>query len=212
MPEAAGDAAIYVKDDDVNQMANALCEVQKPDIRQSLIAAGLEQAQKFSWTKMAQIVSSTLIQTTLLPLNLREINFIIFPDWLLSEESISLALEQVIKVLASHPHSQRITLLIYINNIPLEDVQLLLSSVTMNLFMEEDLDLSEGLEISPVEKLGDLQWEALLPRIHGRIILEPEDQQVLTQIPVGNLLPYSLESLNDQTFTLELEGGESGRY
>jgi hypothetical protein len=202
MPEAAGDAAIYVKDDDVNQMANALCEVQKPDVRQSLIAAGLEQAQKFSWTKMAQIVSSTLIQTTLLPLNLREINFIIFPNWLLSEESISLALEQVIKVLASHPDSQRITLLINTNNTPVEDVEMLLSSIIMNILMEENLDLSEGLEISLVEKLGDIQWETLLPHIYGRIILELED---LAQVPVGNLPSYPLESLNQQIFMLQQE-------
>jgi|GEM_PF-2756032 len=121
-------------------------------------------------------------------------------------------IEQVIKVIANHPQSQRMTLLINTNNTPVEDVEMLISGIIMNILMEEDLDLSEGLEISLVQKLGDLRWEALLPRIHGRIILEPEDQQVLTQIPVGNLLPYSLENLNNQTFTLELEVEESGRY
>ncbi len=65
IPEVAGDAAIYVNDDDVDGLANALCEVQKPSIRNSLIAAGLAQAKKFSWSKMAQTVSSALIDTTL---------------------------------------------------------------------------------------------------------------------------------------------------
>ena len=55
--EVAGEAALYVKDDDVDGLANALCEVQKPKIRNSLIAAGLEQAKKFSWSKMAKTVS-----------------------------------------------------------------------------------------------------------------------------------------------------------
>ncbi|QLE54861.1 class I SAM-dependent methyltransferase [Nostoc sp. TCL26-01] len=61
IPEVAGEAAIYVKDDDVDGLANALCEVQKPSVRQSLITAGLAQAQKFSWSKMADIVSAALI-------------------------------------------------------------------------------------------------------------------------------------------------------
>jgi len=119
-----------------------------------------------------------------------------------SEESISLALEQVIKVLANHPQSQRMTLLINTNNTPVEDVEMLFSGIMMNILIEEDLDLSEGLEISLVEKLGDIQWEALLPRIYGRIILEPED---LAQVPVGNLPSYPMESLNQQIFTLQQE-------
>ncbi|MHC5720264.1 MAG: glycosyltransferase, partial [Nostoc sp.] len=94
IPEVAGDAAIYVQDDDVNALANALCEVQKPSIRHSLITAGLAQAKKFSWTKMAQTVSSALIDTTLLSLNLNEINLIIFPDWSQPEELIGLELQR----------------------------------------------------------------------------------------------------------------------
>ena len=45
IPEVAAEAAIYVNDEDVSGMVNALCEVQKPDVRNSLMAAGLEQAK-----------------------------------------------------------------------------------------------------------------------------------------------------------------------
>jgi glycosyltransferase involved in cell wall biosynthesis len=65
IPEVAGEAALYVKDDDVNELVNALCEVQKPEVRNSLIVAGIEQAKKFSWSKMAAIISSTLIDICL---------------------------------------------------------------------------------------------------------------------------------------------------
>jgi glycosyltransferase involved in cell wall biosynthesis len=75
IPEVAGEAALYVNDEDVEGLTDALCEVQKPKVRNSLIAAGLEQAKKFSWSKMAKTVSSALIDTaTLLRLNLKEIN------------------------------------------------------------------------------------------------------------------------------------------
>jgi glycosyltransferase involved in cell wall biosynthesis len=73
----AGEAALYVKDDDVNELVNALCEVQKPEVRNSLIAAGLEQAKKFSWSKMAATLSSALINATLLRLKLKDSNLIV---------------------------------------------------------------------------------------------------------------------------------------
>ncbi|KOP26062.1 glycosyl transferase family 1 [Hapalosiphon sp. MRB220] len=197
IPEVAGEAAIYINDDDVDGLANALCEVQKPRVRQSLIAAGLEQAKKFSWSKMAEIVSSALIDATLLSLNLKKTNLIIFPDWLQSEELIGLELAQIIKTLATHPDSRNITLLIDTNNIATEDAELFLSSVTMNLLMEEDLDITDGLEVSLLGNLADIQWKVLLPRIHGRIILENENQQALMQAKADTLTSYELASFSE---------------
>ncbi|MBC6471505.1 MAG: glycosyltransferase [Hormoscilla sp. GM102CHS1] len=69
IPEVAGEAVIYVHDEDVDGLVNALCEVQKPGVRNSSIAAGLEQAKKFSWSTMAEKVSSALMDATLLGLN-----------------------------------------------------------------------------------------------------------------------------------------------
>ena len=63
LPEVAGKAALYVGENDVNGMKEALLNVQKTDIRQSLIQAGLAQSKQFSWSKMATIVSSVLLQT-----------------------------------------------------------------------------------------------------------------------------------------------------
>jgi glycosyltransferase involved in cell wall biosynthesis/predicted O-methyltransferase YrrM len=194
LPEVAGKAALYVQDDDVEEMTNALCEVQKPSVRNSLIAAGLEQAKKFSWSNMAKVVSSTLINTTLLSLNLREINLIVFPDWSQPEELLGLELQRIISAIATHPDSEKITLLIDTNGISSEDAELLLSGVTMNLLMEEDLDISEGLEISLVSNLADIQWKALLSRLTARIILESENQQALAQVKAQNLSSYNLDS------------------
>jgi predicted O-linked N-acetylglucosamine transferase (SPINDLY family)/glycosyltransferase involved in cell wall biosynthesis len=67
IPEVAGQAALYVRSEDISELKQALIEVQKPDIRQSLIAAGLAQAKKFSWSEMAAKVSSASIAATQLP-------------------------------------------------------------------------------------------------------------------------------------------------
>jgi glycosyltransferase involved in cell wall biosynthesis/predicted O-methyltransferase YrrM len=201
--EVAGEAVIYVNDDDIHGLANALCEVQKPGIRQSLITAGIERAKQFSWSNMAQIVSSKLIETTVLALNLKEINLIIFPDWLQSEETLIFELENVIGKLATHPQSQYMTLVIDISNSEDNYAELLLSAVSMNLLMESDLDISEGLEISLLPNLSKKQWQTLLPRIQGRVVLEYENKQALVHLDVLNikLLPtFESGSLNDISF------------
>ena len=193
LPEVAGEAAIYINDDDFMGLADALCEVQKPNLRNILINAGLAQAQKFSWQKMAETVSQTLMNVIwLIYLNLREINLIIFPDWTQSEDELGFELQQVIQSLANHPEKEKITLIIHTGNIAVEDAEIFLSSVAMNLLME-DLDITATIEISLVSNLEDMQWQSLLPRIYGRVILDHEDQVVLAQVPLGNLKSYQLD-------------------
>ncbi|NER01425.1 MAG: glycosyltransferase, partial [Okeania sp. SIO3C4] len=63
IPEVAGRAALYINDNDVNGLVNALGEVQKSEVKQQLISAGLAQAQKFSWSQMAKIMTDVFIQT-----------------------------------------------------------------------------------------------------------------------------------------------------
>ena len=194
IPEVVGEAALYVHDEDVDGLANVLCEVQKPLVRNSLIAAGLKQAKKFSWSKMAETVSSALIVATLLPLNLRDINLIIFPDWSQPEEVLCSELEQVIRAIATHPNSSQMTLLVENGDIPDEEATLILSSVSMNLLMQEDLDVSEGdLEISFVGQLGEIQWKALLPQIKARIVLEHENKEAIAQVKAENIPSCKLD-------------------
>ena len=193
IPEVAGEAAIYVDDSNIDELVNALCEVQKPSVRNSLITRGLAQAKKFSWSNMAQTVSSALIDATLLSLNINEINLIIFPDWSQPEELVGLELERVMKTVATHIDSEKTTLLINTGNIAVEDAELFLSSVVMNLLVQEDLDVTERLEISLLENLADIQWEALLPRIHARIVLEYEDENALIQAKAETLTSYEIE-------------------
>ena len=197
IPEVAGEAALYVKDDDVDALANALCDVQKPEVRNSLVTVGLEQAKKFSWSKMAKTVSSALIDATLLPLNLKDINLIVFPDWSQPEEAIYLELERVIKALATHPNRSIITLLVDSSNTTAEDANLILSGVTMNLLIQEDLDLDEGIEISLIGQLGEIQWEALLPRIQTRIILKNDNKQAVAKVKADVLPSSKLDSFAD---------------
>lgn len=60
IPEVAGDAAVYVSETDVMELAETLKQIQDPEVRQRCITAGLDRVQEFSWTKMADIVSHSL--------------------------------------------------------------------------------------------------------------------------------------------------------
>ncbi len=195
IPEVGGEAVIYVNHNNVNDLADALCEVQKPTIRNTLIAAGLEQAKQFSWSKMADVVSEALINATLLRFNLREINFIIFPDWSQPEESLASELIQVIKVVMTHPDKDKITLLIDNSNISDEEADLALSSIVMNLMMEEELEFEESAEIALIGELSEIQWSALLPRLQGRIALEYENKEAIKQAKAENLSNFKIDSL-----------------
>lgn len=182
IPEVAGEAALYVNANDVEGLTEALCEVQKPKVRNSLIASGLEQAKQFSWEKMAATMSSALIRATLDRLNLSEINLIIFPDWSQSEETVGLELQEIIKSLVTHPDKGKITLLIDNSNISAEDADLVLSTVAMNLLMEEEVEFDSGPEIVLIGELSPIQWSALIPQLQSRIQLDPENQEVINQL------------------------------
>ena len=197
IPEVAGNAAIYVEDSDVHAMADALCEVQKPSIRQGLISAGLEQAKKFSWTKMADTVSSALINATLLHLNLRNINWIVFPDWSVDEESLGLEIAQVVKAIATHPNSDRMTLLINHDGVDENEANLLLSSVAMHLVMEEGLEIPDYVEISLLGELTQIQWRSLLPRIRACISIENENKQNQSAIITEDVPIISILDINE---------------
>jgi hypothetical protein len=128
-------------------------------------------------------------------LNLREINYIIFPDWTQPEEELGFELQQLIQVLAAHPDNEKITLLVNTGTIATEDVEMFLSSVAMNLLMMEDLDISDSINISLIPELANTQWQSLLSRIHSRIILNNEDATALKSATVRNLTSVQIDNI-----------------
>ena len=145
---------------------------------------------------MLQRLESALEESTELfdSLKLGEINYIIFPDWSVSEDILAQELASVIQAIASHPERSKITLLIYSNGIAEEDANLLLSGIAMNLLLEEDLNI-EDLEISLVEKLETSQWQALLPRLQARIILAHENQEAISAHHIETIPVDKVDSL-----------------
>lgn len=61
LAEVAGPAALFVNPQDVNGMTRALLEVQLPETKKALAAAGLQRAQAFKWTDMAEKIKAVLL-------------------------------------------------------------------------------------------------------------------------------------------------------
>ncbi len=131
-----------------------------------------------------------------LNLNLREINLIVFPDWNASEDAICQDLARAIRAIATHPDRSHIALLIGPGYIADEDADMILCSVVMNLLIEDDLDVSEGPEISLVSgQMRKMEWGALLPWLDARLIVENEGTEAIATVGAENIPTCELESI-----------------
>jgi glycosyltransferase involved in cell wall biosynthesis len=192
IPEVAGEAVLYVESQDVAAMAIALCDVQKPLVRQALVEAGLQRSQQFSWGAMAETARSALLAATLTPLQLRSMNLVAFPDWQQPEaillEELSLALNTVL----AHPQRGQMTLLLNASHIDGETANLVLAEVTMNLLMSEEFDNAEMPEISLIPSLGEMQWALLSAHIQARLSLHHEDTAAIAHSGINHLPLFPL--------------------
>ena len=127
-------------------------------------------------------------------LPLRDRNLIIFPDWSQSEISLITELKQIIKSLITHPHKEQITLLIDNSNTSDETANLILSSIAINLLMEEELEIDEGPEIALIGQLSPIQWQALVSHLTGRIKLEHENQEAIASVGAEIIPVYDLDN------------------
>ncbi|WP_292702841.1 methyltransferase domain-containing protein [Nostoc sp. NMS2] len=142
-----------------------------------------------------ELFSKYLADTLSQNFRLGDINLVIFPDWLQPEDLLYQDLASVICTLTTHPDKSRLTLLIDSQNIPEEEADMLLSSLTMNLLMEDDVDITEGPEISLLGKISDTQWKTILPRINTRIALAIDNQQAIAHAKAENLPSCDVDSL-----------------
>jgi predicted O-linked N-acetylglucosamine transferase (SPINDLY family) len=143
-----------------------------------------------------ELFSKYLADTLSQNFRLKDINLVIFPDWSQPEELLYQDLASIICTLTTHPDKNRLTLLIDTQNIPEEEADMLLSSLTMNLLMEDDVDITEGPEISLLGKVSNTQWKTLLPRIQTRIALATDNQQAIAQAKAENLPFCDVHSLS----------------
>lgn len=217
--------------EDAPALAEALMSlIRDRDRWQCMAAAGQQRAEQFDIQRSVDFIETKFdellqqrdrneafrefqllkLQAELVEnLNLKAVNLVIFPDWLQPEESLTLQLNEAIAALATHPDRTLITLLIDTRGISEENAELAISSVVMNLLMEEEIDVSEGPEISPIGQLSDMQWSALLPLLSSRLMLENENQAAIAAASAENLPPCNIDQLRNMRAVAPNSGDNS---
>ncbi len=154
LPEVGGDAVVYIDDTDADAMTIALLEVQQPALRQQLIAAGQQQAQKFNWADMAAQIETVLRDRCQQP---RSTQIIVLIDWEQSEDQINTDLNQFFPIACSQNPDSTYEFLIDTTGSDFESVDMMLSSGLMNfLMMQESSEISEP-QIRLIEPLQAAQ-------------------------------------------------------
>jgi hypothetical protein len=126
------------------------------------------------------VIYSSLIEDEFLGLlkKTRDINLIFFLDWERSEEEVAAELELILKTILHHPDQKHILLLLEYGNISEEEAALFLSSVTMSLLMEEDINDVTDEDVALVGQMTRVQWEALSNNIQYRLVLNKYQPKV----------------------------------
>ncbi len=128
--------------------------------------------------------------TEILPFDLREINFIAFPDWSKPETELYQDLAQLLKRILTHSDRHQISLLIDTSNTTPEIADQILSQITLNLLLLEEVpDPSDSPEpeIILLESLTPSQWQVLGYHLQARIPLIWENQEALTRSSLPSL-------------------------
>jgi predicted O-linked N-acetylglucosamine transferase (SPINDLY family) len=125
---------------------------------------------------------------------LRQTNFILFPDWQQSQETLFEIFKPVLRSAVMHPERKNMTLLIYCHDFELEEVNELFVSSVMQLLLEEDIEFSEdGPEVTFIPALQRFEWQELVAHITARIPLSNEyseiilDELVVRELPILEL-------------------------
>ncbi|CAN1212289.1 hypothetical protein TUMEXPCC7403_18925 [Tumidithrix helvetica PCC 7403] len=150
-------------------------------------------------TKDAFPIETESISLDFLPLN--DINLIVFPDWSASPDDIRESLSQAIRQVLLHSDRGAITLLIDASDTDVNSGDELLAELTMNLIMQEDIDLEEEPQIALISDLSPVEWQVLIGQINSRITTDLDDRERIQHTGAESLKTIASEQLLAVQFT-----------
>lgn len=145
----------------------------------------------FPWQKY--LSSLDLKRTLKQELNLRDINFLAFPNWNQEESKIHATLDYLSNAVLLHREQNKITLLLYCES----ENQETATSILWDFFAEFlDNDLSEATtaEVVLVTKTNPVRWKYLLETIDGYISVEGEDKSTISRTIEAKISELDLKS------------------
>jgi hypothetical protein len=120
-------------------------------------------------------------------LNLRKLNFILFPDWSQPEELLLPEIKSIMRGILTHPEREQITLLIVTDDRHQESAEMTISGTVMEILYEDDLDISQQPEITFVGQLSKAEWSTLRQQINNKINITSENSQAIAEAGMTEL-------------------------
>lgn len=204
-----GETGFLVEESDVNTMADYMLKLaENPDLAAQLgKAARVRISTNFSmdkssnglWKIVKEAIDEQKAIDQIININFKEINLIIFPDWSQPEDILLQQLEMVIKVVINHYMKSNISLIIYVDKIPGEEANLILSSIFMELVLRGELEVeTDGCEIVLLEAISESAWELLLSHKCALIPLENEKKPEILGLKSDYIPLIKIEDLAQQ--------------
>ncbi|MEH1911368.1 O-linked N-acetylglucosamine transferase, SPINDLY family protein [Nostoc sp.] len=131
---------------------------------------------------------------------LRDINFIIFPDWSNLETAIAEDLINVLRTLFTHPARQDITLLIDSQSLS-DELQDNANSLLFEAILKLSLDeaISEDLNVGLTGKLTTQEWSVIKSLINFCIPINNEDRYIIQHEEIAQVPRCDLSEIQKQT-------------
>ncbi|WP_156435266.1 hypothetical protein [Leptolyngbya sp. O-77] len=126
-------------------------------------------------------------------LHLRDRNLIALPDWEQPEDVLFAELADLLRTVITAPGGEDTTLLVDMGNMDAQEADFALSSVTLHLIEEEELELGEDApEITLLPPLPADQWNLLRPRLTARIDLPHNNTAAIARAALDTLPTQSV--------------------
>jgi glycosyltransferase involved in cell wall biosynthesis len=187
LTEVGGESPIYVDENNILEMAQALCNIMKPNVRINAIEAGIYQAHHFSWEKMANLIELEIMKATSARFSLRSENLIVFPNWNRGNE-LGVELKNIFFLLSKHFTG---TLLIDIGlDTEHSDALEFVFGILIALALEDDINIEECFAITILDDLAPIQWSYLKANITNKINLASEDTERIAKVNYSTIASY----------------------
>jgi hypothetical protein len=184
---------------DIDQMEEGIDRIaSEPNLLKNISQAGREWA----WEHYSPVPTALRFLKILgfktvgdfLPFELRGINLIAFPDWSKAESQLYEDLSRLLKTVFNHGDRPQISLLIDTTDITLEEANQVLSHISFDLLMSQEI-----VESSPdnepaivlLEPLDSSQWQVLRYHLHARIALNYDNQEAIAGRKLQDLPLFS---------------------
>jgi len=126
-------------------------------------------------------------------LRLRDRNLIALPDWQQPEDVLFAELADLLRAVITAPDGKETTLLVDMGDLDAQEADFALSSVTLHLMEEEELEVGDDApEITLLPPLSADQWNLLRPRLTARIDLPHNNTGAIARAGLHTLPTQSI--------------------